>query len=254
MSRKHFPSTTPATKQLDLDGWSPKTPPLERAVGHVDYPVRLEPFGHVVMASDGHEAAADLALAHTLGHRRGADLRHVAVDHAGELVEDHNLAVARGSQCPGKVAAKPFTAGKNVIWLDPTRRRAESHGCKQPGDLLDGSLAEPVDNRPIPRPVAFPVYPISKHFSCNRALAAARGTDDQADSPIVTQLGHFQAKVFRSAAGQRHVEHAGDLLHAKRIEHRATYRNINRRHRLLRRLRVIPKLTTSAGDTSGPRP
>ena len=68
MTRKQPPRTAPATKDLKLDRRSPKTPPRERGRGHVDHPIRREPLGHVVVAGDGHEAAADLARADALGH------------------------------------------------------------------------------------------------------------------------------------------------------------------------------------------
>src|SRR3972149_4361416 len=63
--------------------------PLKSWGGHVDYPVRGQPLGHVVMTGDGHEAAVDLSAANPLGYRRRSCPRHIAIHHAGELVENN---------------------------------------------------------------------------------------------------------------------------------------------------------------------
>ena len=88
MVRKQPPRTAPATKDIKLDRRSPKTPPGESAGGHVDDPVGREPVGHVVVARDGHEPAADLAGSDAFAHRGRDDSRDVAIDDAGELVEN----------------------------------------------------------------------------------------------------------------------------------------------------------------------
>ena len=133
MARKQPPRTAPATKDLKLDRRSPKTPPGERGRGHVDHPVRRQPLGHVVVAGDGHEAAADLARADSLGNRRRHHPGHVAIDHAGELVENdedrvededrgririvdsrHPSSDSVSGQCPGQVAAELLAVAEHA--------------------------------------------------------------------------------------------------------------------------------------------
>ena len=70
-----------------------------------------------------------------------------------------------------------------LVGLDPTRRRGEADGGEQAGDLLDRPLAQPVDHRPVGRPLPRPVDAVAEHGPGDGALAAARRADDQADVP-----------------------------------------------------------------------
>ena len=172
-----------------------------------------------IMAGDGHESAGDLPAMDSLGHGGRGHPGDVAIDHTGEFVEgDDPIGVFAGRQGASQIATEAFAAGEDVIGLDPTRRRAEPDGRKEGGDLLDRQLTQAVDHGPIPRPIVFRVKLPLEQLSRDRALAASRGTDDQPDFPGIVQIGNIDTKPLAGPIGQRHVEHAGDLLHAKRIE------------------------------------
>src|SRR5436190_14002175 len=89
MALKQLPRIHPAAMDFQLDRWSPKTPPCEFARGHVEDPFRFEPGGNVVVARNGDEAARQVCAADALADCGGTDFGHVAVDDAGEFVENH---------------------------------------------------------------------------------------------------------------------------------------------------------------------
>jgi hypothetical protein len=65
-----------------------KTPPVQLARRHVHDPIRIQPFGHIVVASHGHKPARDAAATNSFGDRRRTNFRDCAVNDTGELVED----------------------------------------------------------------------------------------------------------------------------------------------------------------------
>jgi hypothetical protein len=89
---------------------SPKTPPLEPGIGHIQDPIGLEPLGHVVVASHRHESARDVPATNPLGNRRRANLGNVAIDHAGEFVENNKRLSA--------VGCRLSAVGKNAYLAD----------------------------------------------------------------------------------------------------------------------------------------
>ena len=189
---------------------------------------------HVVVAGDGDEPPRDPPAPQRLGRRRRHHPRHVAVHHAGELVEHDEFFRGRVAlrQRAGQVAAELLAVAEHLVGLHPARRRAESHGRKQAGDLLDGAVAQPVDHRPLRRPLPRTIDAAGEHGPCDGALAAARGPDDQAHPPRlgVQCLGQLDAKTLARPLPQRHVEHPRHLLHAKGIEHRAINRHVHCAH------------------------
>ena len=184
MTRKHPPRTTPATKDFKLDRRSPKTPPDETGRRHVDHPVGLQPLGHVVMAGDRHEAAADPLRADAFGNCRRNDPGNVAVHHAGELVErDHLAGVAAAGKGPGQIAAELLPVAQHAVRLDPTRRRGEADRGKEVRDFLNRALAQSVDDCLVGRPLLGPVEAPAEQRPGDGAFAAARGAHDQPDLP-----------------------------------------------------------------------
>src|SRR4051794_6804259 len=95
MTLKQLPRIHFAAMDFQLDRWPPKTPPLELAGGHVEDPIRFEPGGDVVVARDGNKPARQMSAANTLGDRGGAQFGDVAIDDAGELIEDDDGLSAR---------------------------------------------------------------------------------------------------------------------------------------------------------------
>jgi hypothetical protein len=73
---------------FESDIGTPKTPPLQMAGGHVEHPIGLEPLGHVIVTRDGDEPARNITAANALGDGRRTGAGDVAIDDAGEFVED----------------------------------------------------------------------------------------------------------------------------------------------------------------------
>ena len=114
-----------------------------------------KPLGHVVMAGDGHEAAADLPARMPLAiaaETTRATLRSTTLVNSSNTTTDRSTASASSrhrSQCgPGQVAAELLAVAQDAVRLDPTRRRGEADGGEKVGDLLNRPLAQSVERRP----------------------------------------------------------------------------------------------------------
>src|SRR3954453_1400870 len=95
MRLKQLPRRHLAKMDLQFDRWPPKTPPLELGGGHVEHPIGFEPGGDIIVACDSNEPARQMSAADTFGDRGGAHFGDIAIDDAGELVEDDEGLSAR---------------------------------------------------------------------------------------------------------------------------------------------------------------
>ena len=73
----------------EFDARPPKAPPLELRRGHIQYPIRLKPFGHIVVTRHGHKPTGQIAVTYPFGDRGGADFGNSAINDAREFVKDN---------------------------------------------------------------------------------------------------------------------------------------------------------------------
>jgi len=91
-------------------------------------------------------------------------------------------------------------------------------------------VAQAVDHRPVGGPLPWPVEGVAERPAGQGAFARAAGADDQPDLPRLVLSRQFGLDAPLELFFQRHVEHAGHLLHAEGTVEGALVHNVNTRH------------------------
>ena len=106
MRLKGRPVTSVCLPNLEVEAGSLKAPPVERSRCRVEGPVGLDPLKDIVVRRQEHRLS--VGPAPCLLKRKGAELRDLAVDHRGELVDDHALGGIGDDAAEHRAEPSPF--------------------------------------------------------------------------------------------------------------------------------------------------
>ncbi len=188
--------------------------------GHVEYPIGGEPRNDVVVTGDGDESTGEILRPDRFGDGGGSDSSDVAIDNAGEFIEDDRFSTGI-EQTASEIGAEHFTRGENVVGFEPTWGRAESDGRECMGDLFDGMIAETVDDGKVLGPGSVLDSGTGEEVSCDGGFAAGRGSDDESDFPVPVEVGRVKYDLASCLFPDRHIEHSGYLLDTEGVVDRA---------------------------------
>ena len=120
-------------------------------------------------------------LADILLERVGHGLRHIAVHDGGVLVDADRLAILRVREEPRQLCAVSLAVREDIERSDPCRDAGQPYGAEDVRSLLRLQIVEVANHR-------LGVVEVRLLTAAERAeddrLAAARGSDDEADVPV----------------------------------------------------------------------
>jgi hypothetical protein len=144
-----------------------------------------------------------------------SNLGDLPIHNAREFVDDDER--PRIEKRARKRGAKLLPVRQHVKRLQPPRRGGEADRRERRGDVANRKLGvERVDEASGLVPVVTADERVGKEGLRGRALAGARGADDETDLPVAFGDRHVEVKARRLALRFGDIEHALELRHAGR--------------------------------------